>query len=54
MDDLDVIRLLAMDNIARGRIARAADGSEGKSRKISEKAAEAPLAVYPTLLQAFP
>ena len=50
MDDLNVIRLVAMDNIAKGRIARA----RMEVKENLREGAEAPLVVYLTLLQAFP
>jgi hypothetical protein len=51
MDDLGVIRLVAMDNISRKRIARGGDGSEGKVLEMSGGLGESPLL---TLLQVFP
>jgi hypothetical protein len=50
MDDLDVIRLVAMDNIARDSIARA---RKEVKENLGEGAAEAPQAVYLALLQVF-
>jgi hypothetical protein len=49
MDDLDVIRLVAMDNITKERIAR-------ERKEVKEnfgEGAEAPQAVYLALLQVF-
>jgi glutamate formiminotransferase len=49
MDDLDVIRLVAMDNITKDRIARA-------RKEVKEnfgEGAEAPQAVYLALLRVF-
>jgi hypothetical protein len=50
MDDLDVIRLVAMDNISRKRIARGGHGSEGKVLEMGGGFGESPLL---TLLQVF-
>jgi hypothetical protein len=40
MDDLDVIRLVAVDNISQERIARGGDGSEGKVLEVRGGCAE--------------
>jgi hypothetical protein len=50
MHDLDVIRLVAMDNISRERIARGRDGSEGKVLEMGGGFCESSLL---TLLQVF-